>query len=128
QSSEPRAYSPGRLFPSHFEGKTKNGVYIRSQGFRPNIRQSYIARETHNSSRVAATEDDGKTIATSLRSVSKNAVDLSFLEGKSLNEVSSKWLMNQKNANNVSPRRKGRQTLTRVKESLGLLLPARVSR
>lgn len=116
-----RCVSPGRLFPPHFEGKTKNGVYIKSQGYRPNLKESFVPEE------LIPTENYLPGAKYS-NNVQRPTVDFNIMEGKKLDEASSRWMMNRNATGAMRLRQKRNQALSRVKESLGLLLPYSVSR
>lgn len=127
-----RCISPGRLFPAHFEGKTKNGVYIKSQGIRPNVKESFVPGDpTATENYIVPIHHDplhNTNLTNYLGHLQKSPIDFSLMEGERLDEASSKWMMNRNSFGALQLRRKRNHALSRVKESLGLLLPHNVSK
>ena len=114
-----------KLFSSHIEKRTKNGVYIKSNQSLPENQACYnIDRQ---STENIGLNKDGEHLRSVQHAGPKIQItstrDLSVIEGKSLREASTNWILNKKSGENKSIYQRKRQALTKVRESLGSLLP-----
>lgn len=112
-----------KLFNSCFDENAKSRVYIKSNKVRSNKNITAQKRMTKSHDNIKS-KNDFNAIVKRIPKSNSSMEDISSIEGKNLKETSTNWILSKKSRENKVPvNRRKRQALTKMKESLGSLLP-----